>query len=105
MEQDFTESIKLNTERQIDVENGTISSVAVLSNKSLNNRVYTSHALDSVVTLIKENKTKSYLDHPVDFHSPLVTLIHILRQHKARLGAAAICNGGGGASAMVIERP
>ena len=34
----------------------------------------------------------------------LVTLIHILRQHKARLGAAAICNGGGGASAMVIER-
>lgn len=35
----------------------------------------------------------------------LVTLIHILRQHDARLGAAAICNGGGGASAMVIERP
>ncbi|MEJ2585343.1 MAG: acetyl-CoA C-acyltransferase [Robiginitalea sp.] len=35
----------------------------------------------------------------------LVTLIHILRQHNARLGAAAICNGGGGASAMVIERP
>jgi acetyl-CoA C-acetyltransferase len=35
----------------------------------------------------------------------LVTLIHTLRQHDARLGAAAICNGGGGASAMVIERP
>ena len=35
----------------------------------------------------------------------LVTLIHTLRQHNARLGAAAICNGGGGASAMVIERP
>ncbi|MCO5723771.1 acetyl-CoA C-acyltransferase [Robiginitalea marina] len=34
----------------------------------------------------------------------LVTLIHILRQNNARLGAAAICNGGGGASAMVIER-
>jgi acetyl-CoA C-acetyltransferase len=34
----------------------------------------------------------------------LVTLVHILRQHNARLGAAAICNGGGGASAMVIER-
>jgi acetyl-CoA C-acetyltransferase len=33
----------------------------------------------------------------------LVTLVHILRQHKARLGAAAICNGGGGASAMVLE--
>ena len=33
----------------------------------------------------------------------LVTLIHILKQHKARYGAAGICNGGGGASAIVIE--
>jgi acetyl-CoA C-acetyltransferase len=33
----------------------------------------------------------------------LVTLIHILRHHKARYGAAGICNGGGGASAMVVE--
>tara|TARA_R110002012_G_scaffold322018_1_gene553719 strand:- start:19874 stop:21049 length:1176 start_codon:yes stop_codon:yes gene_type:complete len=34
----------------------------------------------------------------------LVSLIHILEQQKAKIGAAAICNGGGGASAMVIER-
>jgi len=33
----------------------------------------------------------------------LVTLLHVLRQNKARYGAAGICNGGGGASAMVIE--
>jgi len=33
----------------------------------------------------------------------IVTLLHILRQNKARYGAAGICNGGGGASAMVIE--
>jgi acetyl-CoA C-acetyltransferase len=33
----------------------------------------------------------------------LVTLIHILRRYKARYGAAGICNGGGGASAIVIE--
>jgi len=33
----------------------------------------------------------------------LVTLIHVLRQHKGRYGAAGICNGGGGASAIVIE--
>jgi acetyl-CoA C-acetyltransferase len=33
----------------------------------------------------------------------LVTLLHILRQNNARYGAAGICNGGGGASAMVIE--
>lgn len=34
----------------------------------------------------------------------LVTLINILRQKNARFGAAGICNGGGGASALVIER-
>jgi len=34
----------------------------------------------------------------------LVTLINVLHQNNAKLGAAAICNGGGGASAMVIER-
>lgn len=33
----------------------------------------------------------------------LVTLIHILKDKNARYGAAGICNGGGGASAMVIE--
>ncbi len=34
----------------------------------------------------------------------LVTLIHVLKQRNARYGAAGICNGGGGASAMIIER-
>ena len=34
----------------------------------------------------------------------LVTLIHVLKQNQGRYGAAGICNGGGGASAMVIER-
>lgn len=34
----------------------------------------------------------------------LVTLIHVLHQNNARLGAAAICNGGGGASAIIVER-
>ncbi|SDD87948.1 acetyl-CoA C-acyltransferase [Niabella drilacis] len=34
----------------------------------------------------------------------IVTLIHILKQQNGRYGAAGICNGGGGASAMVIER-
>jgi acetyl-CoA C-acetyltransferase len=33
----------------------------------------------------------------------LVTLLYILREQKARFGAAGICNGGGGASAVVIE--
>ncbi|MCW3161870.1 acetyl-CoA C-acyltransferase [Chryseobacterium oryctis] len=33
----------------------------------------------------------------------IVTLINVLRQNNAKYGAAAICNGGGGASAIVIE--
>ncbi|HBR53100.1 MAG TPA: acetyl-CoA C-acyltransferase [Flavobacteriaceae bacterium] len=34
----------------------------------------------------------------------LITLLNVLQQNDAKIGAAAICNGGGGASAMVIER-
>jgi acetyl-CoA C-acetyltransferase len=33
----------------------------------------------------------------------VVTLINVLKQNNAKIGVAAICNGGGGASAMVIE--
>lgn len=33
----------------------------------------------------------------------VVTLIHVLKQNNGRFGAAAICNGGGGASAIIIE--
>ncbi len=33
----------------------------------------------------------------------IVTLIHVLQQNNAKYGVAAICNGGGGASAIVIE--
>ena len=34
----------------------------------------------------------------------IVTLINVLTQNNAKIGAAAICNGGGGASAIIIER-
>jgi acetyl-CoA C-acetyltransferase len=33
----------------------------------------------------------------------IVTLINVLKQNKGKIGGAAICNGGGGASALVIE--
>ena len=33
----------------------------------------------------------------------IVTLINVLLQNGGKIGAAGICNGGGGASAMVIE--
>ncbi len=35
----------------------------------------------------------------------VVTLISVLQQNNGKIGAAAICNGGGGASAIIIERP
>jgi acetyl-CoA C-acetyltransferase len=34
----------------------------------------------------------------------IVTLMNVLNQNDAKIGAAAICNGGGGASAIVIEK-
>jgi len=33
----------------------------------------------------------------------MVTLLNVLNQNNAKVGAAGICNGGGGASAMVVE--
>jgi acetyl-CoA C-acetyltransferase len=34
----------------------------------------------------------------------IVTLLNVLEQNNAKIGAAAICNGGGGASAIIVER-
>jgi acetyl-CoA C-acetyltransferase len=34
----------------------------------------------------------------------VVTLINVLQQNNGKFGAAAICNGGGGASALIIEK-
>ena len=34
----------------------------------------------------------------------VVTLLNVLDQNKGKYGAAGVCNGGGGASALVIEK-
>ena len=46
------------------------------------------------------------LGHPIGCSGAriLVTLNNVLRQRKGKLGMAAICNGGGGASALIMER-
>ncbi|WP_233899749.1 acetyl-CoA C-acyltransferase [Tenacibaculum piscium] len=46
------------------------------------------------------------LGHPLGVSGAriVIALTSILKQKNAKIGAAAICNGGGGASAMVIER-
>jgi acetyl-CoA C-acetyltransferase len=33
----------------------------------------------------------------------VTTLVNVLRERKGKIGVAGICNGGGGASALVIE--
>ncbi|HNT81220.1 MAG TPA: acetyl-CoA C-acyltransferase [Bacteroidia bacterium] len=57
------------------------------------------------VSKVNVNGGAVSLGHPLGCSGAriLVTLIHILKQNNARIGGAAICNGGGGASAMVIE--
>ena len=46
------------------------------------------------------------LGHPIGASGSriILSLINVLRQRDATLGMASICNGGGGASAIVIER-
>ena len=46
------------------------------------------------------------LGHPIGCSGAriLVTLLNVLQTHRAKRGVAAICNGGGGASALVVER-
>ena len=45
------------------------------------------------------------LGHPIGATGTriVVTLINVLKQNKGKFGVAALCNGGGGASALVIE--
>lgn len=46
------------------------------------------------------------LGHPLGVSGAriIIALTSILKQNNAKIGAAAICNGGGGASAMILER-
>lgn len=60
---------------------------------------------------ISPNKINVYggavaIGHPIGASGAriLTTLTHVLQQENGKYGVAAICNGGGGASAIVIER-
>lgn len=56
-------------------------------------------------TRVNVNGGAVSLGHPLGASGAriIVTLINVLKQNKARYGAAGICNGGGGASALIIE--
>jgi acetyl-CoA C-acetyltransferase len=56
-------------------------------------------------TKVNVNGGAVSLGHPLGASGAriIVTLINVLQQNQGKFGAAGICNGGGGASAMVIE--
>jgi acetyl-CoA C-acetyltransferase len=57
------------------------------------------------VSKVNVNGGAVSLGHPLGCSGAriIVSLINVLKQNNGRFGAAGICNGGGGASAMVIE--
>jgi acetyl-CoA C-acetyltransferase len=63
------------------------------------------HKLGLRTNQVNVNGGAVSLGHPLGSSGSriLVTLIQVLKQNKANYGAAGICNGGGGASAMVIK--
>ncbi len=75
--------------------NEAFSVVAIANNKIM--------GIDS--NKVNVNGGAVALGHPLGASGAriLVTLIHVLKNNKGKYGAAGLCNGGGGASAMVIE--
>ena len=76
--------------------NEAFSAVALANNKVMN--------LDAAK--VNVNGGAVAIGHPLGCSGAriVVTLINVLNQKNAKIGGAAICNGGGGASAIVIER-
>jgi acetyl-CoA C-acetyltransferase len=76
--------------------NEAFSAVAIANNKEM--------GLDP--SKVNVNGGAVALGHPLGSSGCriVVTLAHVLKQNNAKYGAAGICNGGGGASAIVIKR-
>ena len=76
--------------------NEAFSVVALANNQALK--------LDA--TKVNVNGGAVALGHPLGSSGCriIVTLLSVLKQNNGKIGVAAICNGGGGASAIVIER-
>ncbi|MCO6175881.1 acetyl-CoA C-acyltransferase [Flavobacterium sp. NRK F10] len=76
------------------------------------NEAYSAVAIANQIELgIESNKVNVYggavaLGHPLGASGARIicTLISVLHQENGKYGVAAICNGGGGASAMVLEK-
>ena len=61
--------------------------------------------LDLDASTVNVNGGAVSLGHPLGSSGSriIVTLINVLKQNNGKIGAAGICNGGGGASAIIIE--
>ena len=75
--------------------NEAFSVVSLANNKEMN--------LDA--SKVNVNGGAVSLGHPLGSSGAriIVTLVHILKNNNGKIGAAGICNGGGGASALVVE--
>ena len=75
--------------------NEAFSVVAIANNKEM--------GLD--VNKVNVNGGAVSIGHPLGCSGAriIVTLLSVLKQNKGKIGAAAICNGGGGASAVIVE--
>ena len=62
--------------------------------------------LDLDDSIVNVNGGAVSLGHPLGCSGAriVVTLLSVLEQNNGKIGAAAICNGGGGASALILER-
>ncbi|MEQ8423399.1 MAG: acetyl-CoA C-acetyltransferase, partial [Cyclobacteriaceae bacterium] len=76
--------------------NEAFSAVALANNKKLE--------LDT--SIVNVNGGAVALGHPLGASGAriTVTLVNVLKQNNSSIGVAGICNGGGGASAIVIEK-
>ena len=86
---------ELNKSNEYFEINEAFSVVALANNKEMN--------LDP--SKVNINGGAVAIGHPLGCSGAriIVTLINVLKQKNAKIGAAGICNGGGGASALVIE--
>lgn len=87
--------LKMNDIEYFEI-NEAFSVVALANNKEMNLDPSKVNVLGGAVSI----------GHPLGCSGAriIVTLINVLQQKNAKIGAAGICNGGGGASAIVIER-
>jgi acetyl-CoA C-acetyltransferase len=67
--------------------------------------IQNSRIMNLDATKVNVNGGAVSLGHPLGCSGAriIVTLLNVLKQNNGKFGAAGICNGGGGASAMVIE--